>query len=61
MRFLIDNNLSPALADLLDQAGHDAVHVRTYGCGRPLTPLSWSVRAKNSAFSFPLTPTLGHC
>lgn len=28
MRFLIDNALSPALAVLLQQAGHDAIHVR---------------------------------
>ena len=28
MRFLIDNALSPALADLLTRAAHDALHVR---------------------------------
>jgi predicted nuclease of predicted toxin-antitoxin system len=31
MRFLIDNALSPTLADLLQQAGHDAIHVRELG------------------------------
>src|SRR6186997_1438478 len=31
MRFLIDNALSPALAPLLQQAGHDAIHVRDLG------------------------------
>lgn len=28
MRFLLDNNLSPKLAELLRNAGHDVVHVR---------------------------------
>jgi predicted nuclease of predicted toxin-antitoxin system len=34
VRFLLDQNLSPQVAQLLIDAGHDAVHVRTLGMSR---------------------------
>jgi predicted nuclease of predicted toxin-antitoxin system len=34
MRFLVDMNVSPAVAEWLRTRGHDAIHVRDAGMGR---------------------------
>jgi predicted nuclease of predicted toxin-antitoxin system len=39
MKFLIVNNLSPLLADLLKAAGHHATHIRDYGLEAATDPV----------------------
>jgi predicted nuclease of predicted toxin-antitoxin system len=39
VKFLIDNNLSPLLAESLKAAGHDAVHLRDLGMQAELDPV----------------------
>ena len=46
MRFLIDNSLSPFIADGLKKSGHDAAHVRGYGMQKAADPLIFD-RAKS--------------
>jgi len=38
MRFLANAGVSPKTVDFLKQLGHEAVHVRTLGTGRPFSP-----------------------
>jgi predicted nuclease of predicted toxin-antitoxin system len=64
VKFLIDNNLSPLLAEGLKAAGHDAVHLRDLGLQAPPDPIvlqraqvderSWYQLTRTSAACFPV-------
>lgn len=47
MRFLVDNALSPQVADVLHRAGHDAVHVRTLGLASAPDPIVFDQAARD--------------
>jgi predicted nuclease of predicted toxin-antitoxin system len=51
LRFLVDNPLSPTLAEALMAAGHDAVHVRTYKMSAASDPEIFA-RAQRSVVVF---------
>jgi predicted nuclease of predicted toxin-antitoxin system len=50
MKFLIDNNLSPLLAESLKAAGHDAVHVRDLGMQAATDPVVLGHARSRNAF-----------
>jgi hypothetical protein len=52
MRFLVDNALSPVLATLLTEAGHDALHVRTIELHRAEDVLILSGQMLTTALSY---------
>jgi hypothetical protein len=61
MRFLIDNALSPAIAEGLRIEGFDAVHVRDYGLQTADDKTIFDQRQPKTGFSYRLTPTSAPC
>lgn len=53
MRFLLDQNQSPLVAELLNNAGHDATHVRNIGLRHAADAeiLSWAKRERRVVIS----------
>ncbi|MEV0165081.1 DUF5615 family PIN-like protein [Nonomuraea fuscirosea] len=57
MNFLVDENLSPRVAELLAKAGHDAVHVRDLQATSAPDTTIMQLAAADGRTSFPPTPT----
>jgi hypothetical protein len=58
VRFLIDNAVSPAVAEGLTLAGHDAKHVRDWNCRRQTTLRSSTLPHAKGECWFQQIPTL---
>jgi predicted nuclease of predicted toxin-antitoxin system len=43
LNFLIDNALSPRMAEGLKKSGHDAIHVRDFGMGMATNVPDWLI------------------
>jgi predicted nuclease of predicted toxin-antitoxin system len=61
VRFLVDNALSPAIAEGLRQSGHEAVHVREYGLQQAPDDVIFARSREEVESLFRPTPTSGHC
>ena len=57
MKFLVDNALSPLVAEGLRGAGHDALHIRDYGLQAAEDKKIFSLA--ETEYLFPPIPTLG--
>jgi predicted nuclease of predicted toxin-antitoxin system len=49
VKLLIDAQLPPALASVLSQLGHDALHVRSVGLRNATDPAVWSYAVQEGA------------
>jgi len=61
MKFLVDNALSPFVAEGLRQAGHEADHVRDYGMAAADDETIFDLAASEGVCSSPRTPILAPC
>jgi predicted nuclease of predicted toxin-antitoxin system len=61
MKGLVDNALSPAVATLLTQAGHDALHVRTIEFHRAEDVVIFERAATDNRIVFLRTRTSAGC
>lgn len=59
MKFLVDQNVSPEVAQLLTAAGHNALHLRDRAMQRATDQQVLDFASSRSGSSFRLTPTSG--